>query len=215
QSFSSVLAGAAVPPPRGSPATGVPTMRSLLASIHPVSHCGAVNALSVAGQRGQAMMEGLLILMLLALLWVAVAWLGHLQDMALSAQHASRHVAFLLTRKPADDMLGPVLQQHFTGPAHQWSDRRGKPMLGGHGSVQHDTDRQSVLAQAAQPGGDDPSAGSLRRSWGLQDEGILTAKVRVTPQSWANLSARGNFASGLNDFNKYPVLHRHTAILTG
>src|SRR5690606_38329884 len=136
----------------------------------------AIGAPSVV-QDGQAVVEGLLVLIALTSLWVAAAWLGHLQDMALSAQHASRQAAFSLTRNPEEERVDRVRQQYFTGPAHQWSDRRGNPMLGAsRDSVQLHVDRRSVLHQRAQPGGIDDSAGSLRRSWRLQGDGVVTGK---------------------------------------
>ncbi|MDS1141799.1 hypothetical protein RE432_15260 [Pusillimonas sp. SM2304] len=168
------------------------------------------------GQGGQAVLEGLLVLVVLASLWVAGAWLGHLQDMALSAQHASRQAAFSLTRNPADDPAERIRQQYFSGPSHQWSDRRGARMLGeSPDSIQLRLDRHAMLQQSAQPGGDDASAESLRRSWRVQDGGIVTARLRVAPQPQGSRPAGAAFASGLNDFDIYPVLHRHTAILAG
>lgn len=41
-------------------------------------------------QRGQALVEGLVILLVLLVLWVGIAWLGRLQDMGLQAVHGSR-----------------------------------------------------------------------------------------------------------------------------
>ena len=190
-------------------------MKPLRLSSYRVPGCSAAGTLPL-GQGGQAVAEGLLVLVMLSSLWVAAAWLGHLQDMALSAQHASRQAAFSLTRNPADDPAERIRQQYFAEPSHQWSDRRGKRMLGESlDSIQLRIDRRSMLQQSAQPGGDDASAESLRRSWLVQDGGIVTARLRVAPQPVGSRPAGTAFASGLNDFDIYPVLHRHTAILAG
>ena len=50
--------------------------------------------MSTPSQCGQALVESLVVLPVLAVLWVAIHWLAHYQDMALSATHASRFAAF-------------------------------------------------------------------------------------------------------------------------
>lgn len=164
-----------------------------------------------ARQHGQAMLEGILVLWVLACLWVAIIWLGQLQDIALSAQHASRHAAFTLARNPASDWGNSIRQHHFAGPAHQWTDRRlsmVNPEL-----VHAHLDTEAHLPQSAQPGGERADAESLRRSWGIQDGGIVTARLRVAPAVLPRSNSHQDWASSLNEFNTYPTLRRHTAIL--
>src|SRR5690606_13330918 len=85
--------------------------------------------LPAALQCGQALAEGLVVITVLATFWLALGWLGRLQDIGLSAQHASSLTAFLFTRSPALNNQKAVKEQavarHFDGPAHQWRDLQG------------------------------------------------------------------------------------------
>ncbi|MGB6104590.1 MAG: hypothetical protein WBF88_12185 [Pusillimonas sp.] len=165
-----------------------------------------------AVQGGQALAEGLVVMLVLVSLWVAVAWLGQLQDMALSAQHASGHAAFAFTRNPVGDAAEHIRWQYFQGPAHQWKDRGGNPMLAlPLSQVQVNWARPEELDQEAQPGGSSIHAESLRRSWQLGDRGIVSARVSATPRHGVAASSAGSSV----DFNRYPNLRRHTAILEG
>ncbi|NYT85851.1 hypothetical protein [Pollutimonas harenae] len=166
-------------------------------------------------QGGQALAEGLVAMVVLASIWVAVAWLGRLQDMALSAQHASGLAAFAYTRNPAAHIDYGIRAHYFQGPAHQWKDRSGHSLLASSlHQVQFDFKRASVLSQAGQPGGIDAMAVSLRDDWGIQDEGIVNAAVHFLPGS-GTVDVAGNSVLGLGAFNDYPQLRRHTAILEG
>lgn len=166
-------------------------------------------------QGGQALVEGFLAMLVLASIWVAVAWLGHLQDMALSVQDASRYAAFAYTRNPAVDTDHGIRAQYFQGAARRWNDRSGNPMLD---SPLHQVriiwDRTSTLSQAAQPGGNEVMAESMRNGWGIQDGGIVNAFVYASPGSEV-VNGVGASLLGLEDFNDYPQLRRHTALLEG
>ncbi|NYT57550.1 hypothetical protein H0A65_01280 [Alcaligenaceae bacterium] len=171
-------------------------------------------------QRGQALVEGLLAMLVLVSIWVAVAWLGNLQDMALTAQHASRHAAFSYTRNPATYSIKDIRRQYFLGPAHQWNERSGNSMLASPlDQISLNWDRSSILVQSAQVGGTNPLARELRNDWGLLDKGIVRAQVYVTPGAKpVNLvsdSAVPASVLGLEDFNHYPQLSRQTSILEG
>ena len=150
-----------------------------------------------ARQAGQALVEGIVVLLALLSLWVAISWLGRFQDMALQASHASRFAAFSLTRNP---IAPPVLQgrtDYFSGPDHQWMDRRGQSALSKDRSeVTFSVGRQPVLQSGAQPGGAASRAQELRQGWRLEDTGILKAYAIVSS-------------------SHYPALARHTALLTG
>jgi len=168
-----------------------------------------------ATQSGQALAEGLVAMVVLASIWVAVAWLGRLQDMALSAQHASRHAAFAYTRNPASHNDYGIKTQYFQGPAHQWKDRVGHSILASplH-QVQLNFERTSTLSDAGQPGGNDAWAMSLRKDWAVQDEGIVNASVYVLPGP-GTVNVSSTSVLGLGAFNDYPKLRRHIAILEG
>lgn len=166
-------------------------------------------------QGGQALVEGFLAMLVLISLWVAIAWLGHLQDMALSAQHASRRAAFAYTRNPAVETDDGISAQYLRGPAHRWMDHSGNPMLDSPAhQVRVYWDRASTLSQAAQPGGNEAMAEAMRSGWGIQDRGVVHAFVHALPGSGA-AHAAGSSLLGLEAFNDYPPLRRHTAILEG
>lgn len=167
-------------------------------------------------QGGQALVEGMVALLVLLSLWVGASWLGRLQDMALQATHASRYAAFATARDPLADIATEVRQHYFSGPAHQWSDRRGKRLLGpGLDEVSLSADRHSILSPEAQAGATSAHAQALRQGWRLEDAGILDSRITAGPlftqPSWHKKPS----AYGLDYFDKQQlVLQRHTAILT-
>ena len=169
-----------------------------------------------SAQKGQALAEGVLAMLVLASIWVAMAWLGHLQDMALSAQHASRHAAFVHTRTPGSVSRDTVLP-FFQTAAHQWNERNGDPMLAlPSWQVQLHLDRRTMLDPLAQVGGNDAMAASLRDNWGIQDQGIVDVSVQALPGVHSeNATEETASVLGLGIFKHYPLLRRHTAILEG
>ncbi|HUH59001.1 MAG TPA: pilus assembly protein [Candidimonas sp.] len=167
-----------------------------------------VEASHVGGQQGQAMVEGLVVLLALTALWSAISWLGRLQDIDLQAAHASRYAAFSSTRHPNMDAhrnMGHIARLHFFGgPAHQWTDAQGSRMLRNAAEeVQFDTDRRGSLPFHAQPGGSGGNATSLRADWHIADTGIVDSHVTVAPSAF-NPADWGISA-----------VRRHTAILVG
>lgn len=170
-------------------------------------------------QRGQALAEGLVVLLVLLSVWVAVGWLGRFQDMALQATHASRFAAFSVARhhdlRPAAD----IQHRYFSGPAHQWKDRHGRSVLSQEQTEVSLLVRSDAALDAyAQPGGPLADASSLRQGWRVEDTGIVQAIVtigsRATIQNTAHKADA--FKIGLSVFDdRYPVLSRHTAILAG
>ncbi|MGB3288675.1 MAG: hypothetical protein WBA83_05325 [Burkholderiaceae bacterium] len=164
-------------------------------------------------QNGQAMAEGLAVLGLLLAVYLAIAWLGRYQDMALSAQHASRHAAFQQTRADAGVTPLDINRHFFSGPAHQWMDRRGRPVLGDKAGVGLSFSRLALDRQA-EPGGRGGSAVALRRDWGMRDPGVLCAEVRVGGAAPLLDEGAGGYFE-LRFGEAYPAMHRHTAILTG
>lgn len=168
-------------------------------------------------QQGQALAEGLVVLLVLLSLWVGLAWLGRLQDMALQATHGSRHAAFAATRYFADDFtVQQVKAGYFSGPSHQWSLRSGRAVLDDDKSqVTVSVRRGQALDVKAQVGGTGLSVSRLRSELGTADRGILQARVGVD-LSFLRASQAGDGSSvlRLSDLDSaWPVLHRHTAIL--
>lgn len=168
-------------------------------------------------QQGQALAEGLFAMMALAVLWVGLHWLAHYQDAALSAQHASRHVAFTATRDQPEPGWQALGAPFFTGPAHRWTDRRGQAVIEADRSVQLSTRRLQPLSIHAQPGRATSNAHTLRRDWALEDPGILQATVMLDPGAGAVLpQGHESTLLKLAVFDlPYPPLVRHTHILTG
>jgi hypothetical protein len=176
-------------------------------------------AVPLQRQRGQGLLEGLVVLLVLLSAWVAIAWIARWQDMALQATHASRFAAFSSTRHPDSMPIEPIRKHFFSGSAHQWTDRAGRELLSPErGEVSLIVNRYRELSSSAQPGGSERDAVQLRKEWAIEDAGIVSAVVRVAPQTLLG-TAPGKTDSlkiGLDQFDEhYPVLSRHTAILSG
>lgn len=195
--------------PRAEPHSRAPQLR-------------AVPLCAACPQLGQAAAEALLVLLLLASLWVGIAWLLRWQDIAMQAQHASRYAAFAASRDAAAQPLEDIRHGYFSGPAHLWRDRRGADLLSAARSeVSLQFDLEQVLDAAAQPGGAHADARDLRQGWLIEDAGIVTARVEVAavaPAPPASGMARfdASSASGLAQFDAWrPTIRRHAAILAG
>src|SRR3546814_529796 len=129
-------------------------------------------------ERGQALVESLVAMVVMLALYAAVSWLGRFQDMALQATHASRFAAFSLARNASLRPIAQIRRRYFSGPAHQWTASDGNPVL---------SDRQSEatltvspgqpLGPQALPGGTDSSAAALRHGLRLGGPGIRHAHV--------------------------------------
>ncbi len=172
-------------------------------------------------QSGQALIESLVVALVLTVLWVAAHWLFHYQDMALSARHASRHLAFLAARTGlVDQQLPDVSRRHvepfFGGRAHRWADRRGVFLFDAESSLHTALLPLDSLTAAAQPGGEDADATTLRREWALADTGILLGHVAIGSGAEKDVSAKDTSLLKLRQFElPYEALHRSTAILIG
>lgn len=171
-------------------------------------------------QSGQALLEGAVALLVLLVFFVGCAWLARFQDIALQASHASRFAAFSLSRDLGYSPLETLRESYFSGPTHQWRDRRGDSLLSsGRSEVELVIRRGARLAAQAQPGGDYAGVTRLRREWEIEDTGIISASVVVAPNIPAAtkpLGSNNQFGSLLRQFDTYyPRLVRHTAILSG
>ncbi len=173
-------------------------------------------------QAGQALAEGLIVIALLAAFWLALGWLGRLQDIGLAAQHASSLAAFQHARSPATDQTATrhadSLVRYFSGPAHQWRDLQGLPLLpapdaareagkrdtlsSGRADVNLFIDRATKLSSTAQPGGKAGHSAGLRVDWRIEDEGMLTASVQAR-----------TFHTVLGRMSA-PFITRHTTLLS-
>jgi len=154
-------------------------------------------------QQGQALVEGMMVVLAAGLLWVAIVQIAQLRDMAMQAQHASRIAAFAAAHDTLATDTSALRKTHFAGPSHRWRDHAGRPLL-------PDPDAQLALRLTqraplpayAQPGSTDADALRLRREWRLEDAGLVRADVAVAVH--APFSARRQ--AGI-------TIRRHTAIL--
>lgn len=168
-------------------------------------------------QGGQAMAEAVISLLVLAVLWAAVVWLGNLQDLALHASSASRYSAFVASRH--DELLpsSEIDLRFFDQVRNQWVDRSGTPLLessyqGAHMNWQ----RAHALPSSDQIGGSMSHAVQLRDEWGLSDPGITTARIVLRPTTSPDASSSRTGLLGLRQLDSfYPDISRHTSIATG
>lgn len=170
------------------------------------------------GQRGQALVESLVAMLALAVLWVAIHWLAHYQDMALSATHASRHAAFLASRADPGhiDHAEALDQRFFSGSAHRWTDRRGMRLLDPQSGVHSSWHRHNPLPAWAQPGVATPYADTLRRDWSVDDRGVLRARVALDFSPLDRASGLPDGPLRLSQFDQpYAPFARSISILTG
>lgn len=167
-------------------------------------------------QSGQAALEALVSMLALAVLWVGVAWLGRIQDIALQASHAARYSAFMTTRQDTDTPEVEVSLASFEGVGNQWSDRRGVAL---QSSVYQDISvnfaRASPMAPHVQIGGADRNITQLRQDWNSADKGILSAQVSLVPRTVSEHDDDSSLLK-LHQFDQsYPRISRHTSIMTG
>ena len=168
-------------------------------------------------QSGQAALEALVSMLALAVLWVGVAWLGRIQDVALHASHAARYAAFMTTRHDSDTPTVGVRLASFEGIGNQWSDRRGEAL---QRSVYQDISvsfaRGSPMAPRDQIGGDDRNVAQLRQDWNSADKGMMSAQVSLIPRDVSERDDDDSSLLKLHQFDQaYPWIRRHTSIMTG
>ncbi|MFA5488301.1 MAG: hypothetical protein WC284_03695 [Candidimonas sp.] len=165
-------------------------------------------------QQGQAMAEGIVVLVALLSMWVAVSWVGRLQDMALQADHAGRHGAFSLTRQSVDGLRpSDVLSPYLHVERHRWHDTAGR-VLQAHDrfGASWTVDRERQVGTPGQIGRDQVHAARLRRDWHAHDDGIYRSRVGVSP--WVDQPP----ASGVvwwRFSQAYPTVARSTSIVAG
>lgn len=168
-------------------------------------------------QGGQAALEALVSMLALAVLWVGVAWLGRIQDLALQASHAARYSAFMVTRHDSDTPANEGSVASFTDSTKQWMDRRGEAL---QNSVYQDISvsftRGAPMAAHKQLGGADKGMTQLRHDWHSADKGVLTAQVHVVQRTDYVQEKSHSSLLKLHQFDEaYPLIRRHTSIMTG
>lgn len=168
-------------------------------------------------QSGQAALEAMISALALVVLWVAIAWLGRIQDIALHANHAARFSAFMGSRDDTIPLADQVRTGFFSGSGNRWIDLRGELL---QKSVYQTIDvtlaRGNAVTPEAQVGGSDPDSTQLRQDWGLADPGVLSAQISLAPRHTDGPSADDHSLLKLAQFDAaYPEIARHVSIMTG
>ena len=141
--------------------------------------------------RGQALVEGVVVLLALIALWVCTTWLFRLQDIALQTTHAAGFSAFSAAR--GDDAVvvqRGIRRQFFQGPAHQWRTLPGSQWLSPARDEVEVTRQSHALPDfSGQPGGGTPGVSVLLADWSVPDNDLVTGQVAVQPRSLATGTA--------------------------
>jgi hypothetical protein len=138
-----------------------------------------------AGQSGQALAEGVVVMAALLLLWVLSGWLLKMQDLALQVSNASRYAAFDLARYADINRIQfPVPPKaYFTGSGQHWTDLRGRSWLMDERQVTIKGTMGTPLPFGAQPGQSNVLSSTLRGQWALADTGVREVIVMATPKT--------------------------------
>jgi hypothetical protein len=169
------------------------------------------------GEQGQALAELLVAALALTMLWAAAAWLGRLQDMALQAGHAARHLAFTAARQDEAQWSELAREAYFDGTRQRWMDRRGQTWLApGEAGLGVRVTRLAPAPQAAQPGSGHPAGAQLRRDWQLADAGVVQARVEAATRDASRPAAGRAWGDRLRELDApAPVIRRQAHILSG
>lgn len=169
-------------------------------------------------QSGQALAEGLVVMLALLLFFVAIAWLGRLLSISLQASHASHYGAFQLSRDIPDINKAELDERFLLGPENNWHDRRANELLDSH-AIAVKVERAEKLDATMQPGANHEQATLLRKGWKIEDQGIARMSLAVTPLFTAarkQPEAGVALGLGLDFFDHFSLtIRRQTSILTG
>ncbi|NLY33767.1 MAG: pilus assembly protein [Alcaligenaceae bacterium] len=169
-------------------------------------------------QSGQALAEGLVVMLVLLLFFVGIAWLGRLLDMGLQASHASHYGAFQLGREIPDINKAELASRFLLGQEKNWRDRRGNLLLNSD-AIAITVDRTEKLNAFMQPGSNHAQASLLRKDWQIEDPGMARLSLSLTPLFTAarkQPDSKAALGLGLDFFDHFSFsIKRHTSILTG
>lgn len=140
--------------------------------------------------QGQAMAEGVVMLLLLVLFVLGIRYIGHIGHLGLQQQTLSRFAAFQYSKTQQAPSQAQLQRQ--------WT--QSLPTALANTPLQTQTQTLAPLNSLAQPGQLDATL--LRQEWGLADKGLGQVRLRTQapalPMSWGT---------------KTPSLTRHTAIV--
>lgn len=170
------------------------------------SQCGHGIDWARAPQRGQALAEALVVLGVLAVTWLAVAWLGRLRDLDLQALHASRHHAFMHAHQGMTHLPPAADSPFLSGAGQHWGSRHAPSLLAGA----HVRLYQEGRVSGRRPGDTFVSGSAVRRELKLGDEAVWVSEVDLSTAGLLQVTG------DLRDFDGRSMrLRRHTAILRG
>lgn len=167
-------------------------------------------------QRGQAVVESLVLLLVLMAMFMAIPWLGRLSDIGLQQTNASRFAAFQLTRHEAGIDENDLKHRYFLNRDHQWKDRANNDVITSE-NIYISLSRERKLDEYMQPGSKGSHQQTLRREWDIEDKGIATIAVHTKPQyTQVDDTSNTPISAGLSFFDSQVLnIQRHTSILTG
>ncbi|MFT0531883.1 hypothetical protein ACMHYJ_03480 [Castellaniella hirudinis] len=161
-----------------------------------------------ARQAGQALAETLVVFGCLASLWLAVAWLGRLQDVDLQLLHASRRAAFAYAHQGLTaQALTDEAALELNAAGQRWQTRQGSDLLR----------TPAWVAVADSPVVPDQQVGDP-----IRDTGALRAELRLgdiaVARAQAGVQTQGHDAwtDSLRGFDRQALSwRRQTSILRG
>ncbi|WP_322994898.1 hypothetical protein [Castellaniella sp.] len=159
-------------------------------------------------QTGQALAEALVVTGVLASLWLAVVWLGRLQDIDLQLLHASRRAAFAFAHQGVSaEALAADTALELSAPGQRWQTRRGQSFLAEAAQVGL---QATAVVPLREPGDVVPDTGALRAELQLGDAAVWRAGAVV------RTSGQDQAATRLQDFDRQALSwQRQTAIMRG
>lgn len=169
---------------------------------------------SITSCVGQALVEGMVLVLVLISFFIAIPWLGRLFDIGMQQMHASRYAAFQWSRQLQSPDEKKIKHKFLLSNEHQWRDRRHQRIVTAE-SINMRTERQIVLDDDKQPGKQVAQAATLRRQWGLQDQGVVNIKLAVSP-IYTGYKQNSSTSLGLDAgfLERLPLtIYRNTAIL--
>lgn len=163
---------------------------------------------------GQALVESIVLMLVFISFFVAIPWLGRLIDIGIQQSNASRYAAFQWARQLTSPDKQQLKQQFFLSHQHNWRDRQQNKIVNAS-DISIQSERKQVLSDDMQPGKRVGQADVLRRQWGLQDQGIVTVKLDITPHyTNHHISGKGALDIDAGFLERIPLtIYRHTAIL--
>lgn len=133
-------------------------------------------------QLGQAMVETIIILLVVASVGVGIAWLSKIQDLALNNTNISSYAAFATSFNQNRDDILQNSNTLLSKQSQQWRNHDGSLMLkDSYQGLHLDWARSALSDDNIQIGMHNTHAKKLRKEWLSQDTGILNVSASLSP----------------------------------